>query len=87
MTLFDENVSVEPAPRQPWRRSTVVGVWSIALAALILFVLTFLPSAYVIQQPGPVFNTLGTSQNADGEEVPLISVPDAKDSTSTGQLD
>ena len=87
MTLFDENVSVEPAPRQPWRRSTVVGVWSIALAALILFALTFLPSAYVIQQPGPVFNTLGTSQNADGEEVPLISVPDEKDSTSTGQLD
>lgn len=87
MTLFDENVSVEPAPRQPWRRSTVVGVWSIALAALILFVLTFLPSAYVIQQPGPVFDTLGTSTNADGEEVPLISVPDEKDSTSTGQLD
>ncbi|MGC8200777.1 hypothetical protein, partial [Salmonella enterica] len=45
------------------------------------------PSSYVIQQPGPVLNTLGTSPDADGNEVPLITVPDEQDSTSQGQLD
>lgn len=87
MTLFDENVSVEPAPRQPWRRRTVVGVVALSVALIVLTTLTFLPSAYVIQQPGPVFDTLGTSTDADGQEVPLITVPDEQDSTTTGQLD
>lgn len=87
MTLFDDNASVVPASPQRWRRSTVAGLWSLAIAVIVLFVMTFLPSAYVIQQPGPVFDTLGTSTNAEGEEVPLISVPDEDDDTSTGQLD
>lgn len=87
MTLFDDNASVVPASPQRWRRSTVAGLWSLAIAVILLFVMTFLPSAYVIQQPGPVFDTLGTSTNAEGEEVPLISVPDEDDDTSAGQLD
>lgn len=87
MTLFDDNASVVPASPQRWRRSTVAGLWSLAIAVIVLFVMTFLPSAYVIQQPGPVFDTLGTSTNAEGEEVPLISVPNEDDDTSTGQLD
>ncbi|WP_295835840.1 S16 family serine protease [uncultured Microbacterium sp.] len=87
MTLFDENVSVAPAPRQKWRRGTVIGVWSLTLAVLMLFVLTFVPSAYVIQQPGPVYDTLGSTTNADGQEVPLISVPNEDDDTTTGRLD
>ncbi|CAH0273201.1 PDZ domain-containing protein [Microbacterium sp. Bi128] len=87
MTLFDENVSVVPAPRRRRSRSTVFGLWSLAVATLILFALTFLPSPYVIQQPGPVLNTLGTSPNADGEEVPLITVPNEEDTPSAGQLD
>lgn len=87
MTLFDDNASVVPASPQRWRRSTVAGLWSLAIAVILLFVMTFLPSAYVIQQPGPVFDTLGTSTNAEGEEVPLISVPNEDDDTSTGQLD
>nr|WP_197978888.1 MULTISPECIES: S16 family serine protease [unclassified Microbacterium] len=85
--MFDDNASVVPASPQRWRRSTVAGLWSLAIAVILLFVMTFLPSAYVIQQPGPVFDTLGTSTNAEGEEVPLISVPDEDDDTSTGQLD
>lgn len=87
MTLFDENVSVVPAPRRRLNRSTLFGVWSLVVATLILFVLTFLPSPYVIQQPGPVLDTLGTSPNADGEEVPLITVPGEEDTASEGQLD
>ncbi|ODU49348.1 MAG: ATP-dependent serine peptidase containing a PDZ domain protein [Microbacterium sp. SCN 70-10] len=87
MTLFDENVSVVPAPRRRWSRSTVFGAWSLVVATLVLLVLSFLPSPYVIQQPGPVLNTLGTSPDADGNEVPLITVPDEKDTPSAGQLD
>ncbi|MDQ1121810.1 YlbL family protein [Microbacterium trichothecenolyticum] len=87
MTLFDENVSVVPTPRRPLRRRALVGTWSLAIAVIVLFVMTFLPTAYVIQQPGPVFNTLGSSTGADGQQVPLISVPDEDDDTSSGQLD
>ncbi|MCG7416054.1 PDZ domain-containing protein [Microbacterium sp. ACRRU] len=87
MTLFDENVAVVPAPRRRWSRSTVFGVWALAVATLILFVFTFLPSPYVIQQPGPVLNTLGTSPNADGEDVPLITVPDEDETSTEGRLD
>ncbi|MCC4249454.1 MULTISPECIES: YlbL family protein [Microbacterium] len=87
MTLFDENVSVVPAPRRRWSRSTVFGAWSLVVATLILFVFTFVPSPYVIQQPGPVLNTLGTSPDADGNEVPLITVPGEQDTPSEGQLD
>ncbi len=87
MTLFDENVSVEPAPRPRWRRRTTIGVWALTTAVLVLATLSFVPSAYVIQQPGPVFDTLGTSVDADGQEVPLITVPDEQDSSTTGRLD
>ncbi|MFJ4039211.1 PDZ domain-containing protein [Microbacterium sp. NPDC090007] len=91
MTLFDQNVShapvTEPEPRRRWSRGTVVGVWALTLAVLVLFVLTFVPSGYVIQQPGPVYDTLGTSTTADGQEVPLISVPNEDDTTSEGRLD
>jgi PDZ domain-containing protein len=87
VTLFDENVAVVPAPRERWSRRTVAGVWALTIASFVLLTLTFLPSAYVIQQPGPVFDTLGTSKNADGQDVPLISVPDEDDTTSAGQLD
>ena len=87
MTLFDENVSVVPAPARRRTRTTIVGLWSLAVAVVVLFVLTFLPTAYVIQQPGPVLNTLGTSKNADGVDVPLITVPDEKADPTTGQLD
>ncbi|KTS80440.1 ATP-dependent serine peptidase containing a PDZ domain protein, partial [Microbacterium testaceum] len=87
MTLFDENVSVVPAPARRRSRTTLFGLWSLAVAVVVLFVLTFLPTAYVIQQPGPVLDTLGTSKNADGVDVPLISVPNEKNDPTTGQLD
>jgi PDZ domain-containing protein len=87
VTLFDENVSVVPAPARRRSRTTLFGLWSLAVAVVVLFVLTFLPTAYVIQQPGPVLDTLGTSKNADGVDVPLISVPNEKNDHTTGQLD
>ncbi|WP_295788301.1 PDZ domain-containing protein [uncultured Microbacterium sp.] len=91
MTLFDQNVSrapvPEPEPPRRWGRGTVTGVWALTLAVVVLFVLTFVPSGYVIQLPGPVYNTLGTSTTADGQQVPLITVPNEQDTPTDGQLD
>ena len=79
MALFDENTTIEPAaPRERRSRRTVAGVWALAVALVVLLVITFLPTSYVIQRPGPVYNTLGTAEDADGEEVPLISVEGAE---------
>ena len=87
MALFDENTTIEPAPRPRMSRRTLVGVWALAVALVVLLVITFLPTSYVIQRPGPVYNTLGSAQNADGEEVPLISVEGAETYPTDGSLD
>ncbi|WEG07494.1 PDZ domain-containing protein [Microbacterium horticulturae] len=87
MTLFDENVSVVPAPRRQRRRGAVVGVWALTIALVVLLILTFLPTGFVIQRPGPVFDTLGTAPNADGKQVPLISVDGATTYPTSGTLD
>lgn len=87
MALFDENVSVVPAPRKRMPRGTMAGLWALAVALIVLLVITFLPTSYVIQQPGPVYNTLGTASAADGTQVPLISVEGAETFETTGTLD
>jgi PDZ domain-containing protein len=87
VTLFDENVTVEPAPERPRSRRATSGLWALSIALLVLLVITFLPTAYVIQQKGPVYNTLGTAENADGEQVPLISVDGAETFPTGGALD
>ncbi|WJL95921.1 S16 family serine protease [Microbacterium sp. ET2] len=87
MVLFDEKVTVTPPPRKPLGRATLAGIWALVIALVVLLVLTFLPTAYVIQQPGPVYNTLGTAQNADGEDVALITVDGAETYPTDGSLD
>lgn len=87
MALFDENTTIEPAPRQRMSRRTAAGVWALAVAMVVLLVITFLPTSYVIQRPGPVYNTLGTAESADGEEVPLISIEGAETYPTEGALD
>lgn len=64
-----------------------VGVWALIVALIALVVLTFLPTPYVIQRPGPVYDTLGTAAGADGEQVPLISVEGAETFETGGTLD
>jgi len=64
-----------------------LGVWSLIIALIALVVLTFLPTPYVIQRPGPVYNTLGTAADEDGEQVPLISVEGAETFETAGSLD
>jgi PDZ domain-containing protein len=63
------------------------GVWALIVALVALVVLTFLPSPYVIQRPGPVYDTLGTATDEEGDEVPLISVEGAETFETAGTLD
>lgn len=87
MALFDENVTVSPAPRRTMTRATLAGLWALAVALVVLLVITFLPTSYVIQQPGPVYNTLGEVTDPDGNDVPLISVEGAETYPTDGSLD
>lgn len=87
MALFDEHVTITPAPKRPRTRRTVVGLWALTVALVAVLVMSFLPTGYVVQKPGPVFNTLGTSTNADGKDVPLISIKGARTYPTSGTLD
>lgn len=87
MALFDENVTITPAPRRRMSRGALIGVWALAVALVVLLIITFLPTSYVIQRPGPVYNTLGTATSAEGEQVPLISVEGAETYPTDGALD
>ncbi len=64
-----------------------LGVWALIIALISLVVLTFLPTPYVIQRPGPVYDTLGTAAAEGGEEVPLIKVEGAETFETAGSLD
>jgi PDZ domain-containing protein len=51
---------------------------------------TFIPSPYVIEMPGPVFNTIGTQQQGtgkDAEQVKLIQISGQKTYPTKGALD
>lgn len=86
MALFDEHLTIVPAPRRRRSRAAVAGIWALAVALFALLALTLLPTSFVIQRPGPVFNTLGSVEGADGE-VPLISVAGAETFPTSGALD
>ena len=64
-----------------------LGVWALIVALVALVVLTFLPTPYVIQRPGPVYDTLGSAAGPDGEQVPLISIEGADTFDTAGTLD
>ncbi len=87
MTLFPERDDAAPAPARRLPRAAVAGIWALTVALLALLALTLLPTSFVIQQPGPVFNTLGSARDAEGEEVPLISVEGAQTYPTSGALD
>jgi Lon-like protease len=64
----------------PWRAALPV-------AALVLVLLTaLLPSPYVIESPGPVTNTLGTTR-ISGTATPVIEVPARRTYPTSGALD
>lgn len=82
MALFAEQDDSETAARKRWGKG-----WIFLFVALLLgIILGSVPSPYVIEQPGPVFNTLGTTEH-DGHQVPLISIPGQKTYPTSGTLD
>ncbi|WP_443218504.1 YlbL family protein [Rathayibacter sp. YIM 133350] len=87
MSLFSAEESYDATPLPPRRsRASRVGWVLIGVAVVILIVLGVAPSPYVIDQPGPVYDTLG-SVTHDGKKVPLISVPDQQTYPTKGALD
>lgn len=83
MTLF------APAPRRR-SRSRTVG-WAFVIGAVVLaIVASVVPSPYVIELPGPVFNTIGTQQQGtgkDAKDVKLIQVDGHETYPTSGALD
>ena len=72
----------------PGRPSRAVGTgWVVLGIALVIgLILAVTPSPYVIEKPGPVYNTIGTAER-DGEQVPLISVSGEPVYPTEGSLD
>jgi PDZ domain-containing protein len=94
VTLFSEDptpASAQDEPRVAPPRRVIIGWAAIAVAFVLALVLALAPAPFVIEQPGPVFNTLGTDQQvgakAGDTAKPLISIPDQKTYPTSGSLD
>jgi PDZ domain-containing protein len=82
VTLFsDDRTSIVKR-----RRGARIG-WSLLLFALLgTVIFAMVPAPYVIEQPGEVFNTLGTV-DVQNKTVPLISIPSKTTYPTSGALD
>ncbi|MEV7693387.1 S16 family serine protease [Microbacterium sp. NPDC089189] len=87
MSLFEDPAFAPAPPRRRLPRATVAGIWALVVALVALLGMSFLPSPYVIERPGPVYNTLGDITDPDGESLPLISVDGADTYPTGGSLD
>ncbi|BDI23436.1 PDZ domain-containing protein [Herbiconiux sp. L3-i23] len=65
-------------------RRSWLGWLLVSVSLVIVLALAFAPSPYVIETPGPVYDTLGT---VGEDETPLISIPDAETFPTSGSLD
>lgn len=86
MSLFTavdpDDTSTAHSARTRGRRA---GWLLLSLTLFGVFGLALLPSPYVIERPGPVFDTLGTV-TVDGDEVSLIDIPTEPTFDTTGSL-
>lgn len=84
MSLFsdDDDARVSSTVRRGGRR---VGLLMMAVTVFGMLGLAILPSPYVIERPGPVFDTLG-SVTVEGDEVPLIEIPGETTYPTEGSL-
>ncbi|WP_147392044.1 YlbL family protein [Amnibacterium setariae] len=69
------------AHRRPNATAVVAGA-----AVLLVLVVALLPSPYAIEQPGPVYDTLG-SAGAGKDRAPLITIEGEKTYPTSGRLD
>lgn len=81
MTIFEQG---DPT-RVVQQRSRRVGWLMLALTALIAVGLSLLPAPYVIDNPGPTFDTLGTVETSGGD-FSLIAISGAPIFDATGEL-
>ena len=71
MSLFSDS-----DPRATLRDGSRRAGWALLAVTLVVAVgLSLLPAPYVIDRPGPTYDTLGVV-SVDGDDVPLISLPD-----------
>ena len=90
VTLFDEQQwapQATAARRRTRSRGVVTGIWAFVIALVALLGMSLLPSPYVIERPGPVYNTIGEVTDDDDTSVPLISVSGAETFPTAGALD
>ncbi len=82
MALFaDISPDPQPSPKRRWLSWTVLGIGFVGVVTVAL-----VPAPFVIEQPGPVYNTLG-NVSINGEEVPMIQIPDETTYPVDGTLD
>src|SRR6218665_1726468 len=90
MSLYSEGADVAPPLRvnRPRYRTGTERAASIAtlVAALIGLALLVLPAPYVLESPGPVYNTRGTAADESGKQVPLMSITGTTVYPTTGSL-
>jgi len=72
--------------KPPRRRRGFVGLSFLAAALILGIVLSVVPAPYLIEEPGPVFNTLGTNP-FDGKQTPLITIDGHATHPTSGSLD
>jgi PDZ domain-containing protein len=78
-------LDTEPEAPPSTERRRRIG-WLLLLIGLVAAsVLALSPAPYVIEKPGPVYDTLGTVQ-FQGEEVPLIEIPGEETFPTEGEL-
>ncbi|SFN48864.1 YlbL family protein [Mycetocola miduiensis] len=96
MSLFNEHPpeigapalysEAEIAAMESTRRRRNRGWLALAVSFVLLLGLALWPTSYVIQQPGPVFDTLGSVTIKD-KDVPLVTVDGAETYETGGALD
>ena len=82
MAIFSAD-NDRPARR---RRGRTIGWSLIAVAIVGAIVAALIPSSYVIEEPGPVYNTLGTT-TVNHKVVPVLSISGEKTYPTSGALD
>jgi PDZ domain-containing protein len=83
VSLFTDGADAEQSEARS--RGRRVGWLLLAVTLFGVLGMAVLPSPYVIERPGPVFDTLG-SVTVDGDEVPLITIPTEPTYPTEGSL-
>ncbi|MCU1514444.1 MAG: secreted protein [Microbacteriaceae bacterium] len=84
MALFTTDNAAPPRQGPRIRRFGWI-LLAVAIIGTVLFSMAHSP--YVIEQPGPVFDTLGNVQTDAGKSVPLIDITGAPTYPTAGNLD